>query len=171
AGPALERAIEFESVVRQEDINPVTGLPSFQELYSMLALELARLTEQGGTLAVLIVELANYNDLAQRYGKPPTLGLLRDVARVIQEAAGSQARLFHYKGEAQLAVICPKLDADGTSLLSLTLLERANSTEWTAGGERAHLELMLGFANRSRAAQTADSLLAAAENLLEMQRV
>jgi len=171
AGPALERAIEFESVVRQEDVNPVTGLPSFQELYAMLALELARLAEEGGTLAVLIVELANFGDLAQRHGKPPTLGLLRDVARVIQEAAGAQARVFHYKGEAQLAVICPKLDADGTSLLSLTLLEKANSTEWSAGGERAHLELMLGFSNRSRAAQTADSLLAAAENLLEMQRV
>jgi GGDEF domain-containing protein len=171
AGPALERAIEFESVVRQEDVNPVTGLPSFPELYAMLQLELARLAVESGTLAVLVLELANFRTLADERGREAALLLLRDLARVVVETSGGLARVFHYKAEQQLAVFYPKLDADGASLFSLTLLEKANSTEWKAGGERACLEVILGFATRSRAEQSADDLLEAAENLLEMQKV
>ncbi len=52
AAPGLERAIEFDSVVHQEDVNPITGLPSFPELYAMLQLELARFRVESGTLAV-----------------------------------------------------------------------------------------------------------------------
>jgi GGDEF domain-containing protein len=171
AGPALERAIEFESVVRQEDVNPITGLPSFPELYAMIQLELARLAVDNGTLAVMVLEVANYRGLADQHGREQVLLLLRDLARVVQEASGGQARVFHYKAEPQLAVFYPKLDADGASLFSLTILEKANSTEWKAKEERVFLEIILGFAARAGAEQSADDLLEAAENLLEMQKV
>jgi GGDEF domain-containing protein len=171
AGPALERAIEFESVVRQEDVNPVTGLPSFPELYAMLELELARLAVENGTLALIVLEIANFRDLAEKSGQEQTLLLLRDLARMAEQASGGQARVFHYKAESQLAVLYPRLDADGASLFSLTLLEKAGTAEWKAREERVPLELVLGFAARVNAEQTADDLLKAAENLLEMQKV
>ena len=169
--PALDRAIEFESVLRQEDINPVTGLPSFPELYALLGLELARLSTEGGTLAVLVLELANLDDLVKDHGREQALLLLREIAHDVQEASGGLAQLFHYKAEAQLAVLYPKLDADGASHFSLTVLGRMNSTEWKVKDERVFLEVILGFAARSGAGQTADALLESAENLLEMQKV
>ena len=171
AGPALERAIEFESIVRQEDINPVTGLPSFPELYAMMELELARLAVQKGTFAVLVLDLANFGALVESHGKEQALLLLRDVARVLSEVSGGLARVFHYKGQSQLALLHPGLDADGASLFCLTVLDRMSTEEWMAGGTRAYLEIIVGFATRSRAGQTVEELLSAAENLLEMQKV
>jgi GGDEF domain-containing protein len=170
-GPALERAIEFESVVRQEDVNPVTGLPSFPELYAMLELELARLEMENGTLALVVLELANFPQIVDRQGREPALLLLRDLARTAEETAGGQARAFHYKADSQLAVLCPQLDADGASLFALTLLSRAADSEWKARGELVRLEVILGFGARTAPRQTAEDLIKAAENLLEMQKV
>ena len=169
--PALERAVEFDSVVRQEDVNPVTGLPSFPELYAMLQIEMARLAVENGTVAVIVLEFANLAALVAEHGREQALLLMRDAARVIEEASGGQARVFHYKADGQLAVLYPRLDADGASLFSLTVLEKINLTEWKVKEQRAYLEVMLGFAARSRTEQSADALLEAAENLLEMQKV
>jgi GGDEF domain-containing protein len=171
SAPALGRAIEFESVVRQEDINPVTGLPSFPELYAMLQLELARISVEHGTVAVFVLELANFGPLVQEHGREQALLLLRDLAHLAQERSSGLARPFHYKSESQLALLYPGLDADGSSHFSLDLLTAVNSTEWKVQQDRAFLEVLLGFAARLRAGQSADDLLAAAENLLEMQKV
>jgi PleD family two-component response regulator len=158
-------------VLRQEDINPVTGLPSFPELYALLQLELARLSVEGGTLAVIVLELSNMDDLVAEHGREQTLLLMREVARVVQETSGGLAQVFHYKEEAQLAVLYPKLDADGASHFSLTVLGKVNSTEWKVKGERVFLEIILGFAARAGAGQSVDALLEGAVNLLEMQKV
>jgi len=171
AQPALGRAVEFESVVRQEDVNPVTGLPSFPELYALLQLEMARLAVENGTLAVLVLETANFAALIEQHGREQALLLIRDVARVIEKVSNGQARVFHYKEDPQLAVLYPGLDADGASLFSLTILEMVSLTEWKAKGQRVYLEVILGFAARSRTEQSAEALLSAAENLLEMQKV
>jgi len=171
AAPGLERAIEFDSVVHQEDINPITGLPSFPELYAMLQLDLARLRVESGTLAVLILELSNLDELAGVHGREQAMLFIRDIARLVQETSAGQARVFHYKSQSQLAVLYPRLDADGASLFSLTMLEKVNSTEWRVKEQRAYLEVTLGFAALSGAEQTADELLEAAQNLLEMQKV
>jgi polysaccharide biosynthesis protein PelD len=169
--PALERAAEFESVVRQADMNPVTGLPSFPELYAMLQLETVRLEAENGTLAVVVLEIANFPDLVEEHGREQVLLVMKEAARVIEEASGGQARVFHYKADAQLAVLYPRLDADGASLFSLTVLEKINLTEWKARGQRVYLEVILGFAARAGAGQSADGFLEAAESLLEMQKV
>jgi GGDEF domain-containing protein len=171
AAPGLGRAIEFDSVVHQEDINPVTGLPSFPELYAMLQLELARLRVETGTLAVLIVELANFDELAQEYGREQAMLLIRDVARLVQDTCTGQASVFHYKTPSQLAVLYPRLDADGASLFSLTMLEKVSAAEWRVKEQRVYLEVVLGFSALTGPGQSADELLEAAQSLLEMQKV
>ena len=171
AEPALERAAEFDSVVRQEDMNPVTGLPSFPELYAMLQIETARLAQEKGTLAVIVLEIANFRDLVEEHGREQVFLLMKDAARLIEEASGGQARVFHYKADAQLAMLYPRLDADGASLFALTLLEKVNLMEWKVQEKRVYVEVILGFAARAGAAQSADDFLDAAERLLEMQKV
>ncbi len=171
AAPALEKAIEYDAVVRQEDTNPVTGLPSFTQFSALLERELARQDAEHGTLAVMVLELLNYQALVAEHGRQPVLGLLGEVAAAARETAGAAARLFHYKGEAQLALLVPNLDADGASLFSLTLLGKVNERQWTVRGARVFLELILGFGVRGAPGQTAQDLLESAENLLEMQKV
>jgi GGDEF domain-containing protein len=171
AGPALERAIEYDATVTQEEINAVTGLPSFSRFYLFLEKELERVSAAHGTLAVVIFELLNFAALSQSFGKEETLTLLARVARSTQGMSGPQSRLFHYKGEGQLVLLCPNLDSDGVSLFSLNVLGKANTEEWKVKESRAYLELILGFAVRTGAEKSPGELLDAAENLLEMQKV
>ncbi len=58
-------------------------------------------------------------------GRTRRMLFIRDIARLVQETSAGQARVFHYKTASQLAVLYPRLDADGASLLSLTVLEKA----------------------------------------------
>ena len=171
AGPALERAIEFESVLRQEDIHPLTGIPSFSQFYALLARELPRLAVENGTLAVVILELLNFPKLLEEHGREASFHLIVEVARIVQELSGGHARLFHYKSESQLALLYPNLDSDGASLFSLNLLEKVNSTEWRVRDARTFIELILGFSVRTASNQSPDDLLDSAANLLEMQKV
>lgn len=171
AGSALERAIEYEAVVRQEDINPVTGLPSFSQFYALLARELSHQDAENGTLAVLVLELLNFPALAAEHGEEQALRLLAEIAPLVRELSNGKARVFHYKSEAQLVVLAPNLDADGASLFSLNLLTRVSERQWALRDTRVFLELILGFGVRAGAGQSADDLLEAAENLLEMQKV
>jgi GGDEF domain-containing protein len=171
AGPALERAIEYESLIRQEDINPVTGLPSFAQFYTLLERERARLAVEPGTLAVLVLEVLNFPALAAEHGRDPALGLLSEVSALLLDLSAGRARVFHYKAETQLVLLYPSLDADGVSLFSLTLLGRLNAKEWKLRDVGVRLEVILGFAVLSGHEQSSDDLLEAAGNLLEMQKV
>jgi GGDEF domain-containing protein len=171
AGPALERAIEFQSLLTQEDTNPVTGLPSFSQFYSLLERELGRMAGEKGTLAVVVFELLNFPALAEQHGREHALGLLADVVRAVQEEAGPGSRFFHYKRDGQLAMLAPHLDGDGASLLSLNVLGRVNGGEWRVHETRVYLELILGFSVRSGSEKSPDEILEAAENLLTMQKV
>jgi GGDEF domain-containing protein len=168
--PMLERGIEFDSIVRQEDIHPVTGLPSFPQFYAMLELEIARLRDEKGTLAVVIVEIANFAALAEKAGRAEAFVAAGRLAVLARESAAGPVWIFHYKADEQLAVLCPSLDADGASLFSLGLLGRVNEEEWTVAGSRVVADVVVGFAARS-GSQGADELMEAAENLLQMQKV
>jgi polysaccharide biosynthesis protein PelD len=171
AGPALERAIEFQTVLAQEEINPITGLPSYTQFHSLLEKELGRLAGESGTLAVVVFELLNFPDLSAQFGRDPVLGLLTAVAETIHSLAGPRARFFHYKGEGQLVLLAANLDGDGASLLSLTALGTINGEEWKVRDTRVYLEMIIGFAVRAGSRQTPDELLEEAENLLTMQKV
>jgi GGDEF domain-containing protein len=171
ASPALERAIEYDAVIRQEEINPVTGLPSFSQFYSLLEKELGLLAIQKGTLAVVIFELLNFPSLMARFAKNDSLKLLAEMSRMAQGLAGAQARFFHYKAEGQLVLLCPNLDSDGASLFCLNVLGKVNSEAWEIRGERVYLELILGFSVRTGSEKSPDELLEASERLLEMQKV
>jgi GGDEF domain-containing protein len=171
AAPALERAIEYESMIRQEEIDAVTGLPTFSQFYSLFEKEITRSAQEKGTFAVVIFELLNYPTLAEHFGREEALRLLGEIAVMAQALAGPHARFFHYKGEGQLAVLCPNLDRDGASLFCLNVLGKVNSDVWQARGERAYLELILGFSAQAGTVKSPDELLKAAENLLDMQKV
>lgn len=170
AAPALERAIDFQTVVRQEDVNPVTGLPSFLQFYSLFSSEVKRSSGQEKT-ALLVLDLTNFNQLVGQYGRDSVLLLLLEMTKEIREIAQGHVRFFHYKADSQLALLCPGLGSDGASLLSLNLLERINGCHWMIREERVFLEVILGFAVAAGPGQSVDEMLDVAENLLLMQKV
>jgi GGDEF domain-containing protein len=171
AAPALERALEYEAVLRQTEVNPHTGLASFSQFYSLLSTALDRSRLENGTLSVVVWELANYAALLKEYGREESQALLGRFARSLKALSNNQAFLFHYKEENQLAAVYPGLDYDGASLFSLETLSLANQGAWKVRQQPVQLEMILGYASVGEKALEAGSLLQLAENLLEMQKL
>jgi diguanylate cyclase (GGDEF)-like protein len=171
AAPALERAVEYEAVVTQAAVHPVTGLPAFAQFFSLLKNTLQRARRNGETLSVLILELTNIDTLSEKFGRENALQLVSQLAGQLVILSRNKANLFHYKDENQIAVLYPHLDYDGASLFSLETLGMINNKEWNLNEQIVNLEVMVGYASISEERLEAEGLLQIAENILEMQKV
>jgi len=171
AAPALERAVEYETVVTQAEIHPITGLPAFSQFFSLLQRTLQRVRTEKGTLSVLIAELSNYDPLLEEFGRESVLQLVSRIAGQLVILSSNKANLFHYTNDNQIVVLYPNLDYDGASLFSLEILTMINQMEWKLHERIVNLEVILGYASLSEEQLEADGLLQIAENILEMQKV
>jgi diguanylate cyclase (GGDEF)-like protein len=171
AAPALERAVEYEAVITQEEVHPVTGLPAFAQFFSLLKETLRRARQNKETLSVLILELTNFDNLSESFGRSNTLQLISQLAGQMVILSRNKANLFHYKNENQIVLLYPHLDYDGASQFSLEALSGINANEWSLNEQTVHLEVMVGYASLSEEQVEAEGLLQIAENILEMQKV
>jgi GGDEF domain-containing protein len=171
AAPALERAVEYEAVVTQAEVHPVTGLPAFAQFFSLLNETLKRARQNKETLSVLILELTNFDTLAGTFGRNNALQLISQLAGQMVILSRNKARLFHYKDENQIVLLYPYLDYDGASLFSLEALNGINANVWSLNEKSVNLEVMVGYASLSEEQVEAEGLLQIAENILEMQKV
>jgi GGDEF domain-containing protein len=171
AAPALERAVEYEAVVTQAEVHPVTGLPAFAQFFSLLNETLKRARQNKETLSVLILELTNFDTLAETFGRNNALQLISRLAGQMVILSRNKARLFHYKDENQIVLLYPYLDYDGASLFSLEALNGINANAWSLNEKSVNLEVMVGYASLSEEQVDAEGLLQIAENILEMQKV
>ena len=171
AAPALERAVEYEAVVTQAEVHPVTGLPGFTQFFSLLKNTLLRARRNKETLSVLILELTNFDTLSESFGRANVLQRVSQLAGQLVILSKNKANLFHYKDENQIAVLYPHLDYDGASLFSLETLSMINEKEWILQEQKVNLEVMVGYASLSEEQLEAEGLLQIAENILEMQKV
>ncbi len=169
--PALEKALEYESVMRQAEVNPHTGLPGFSQFYSLLVSTLARVREAQGTASVIVLELANFERLQEEHGRERVVGLLGSLSAEMESLARGQASFFHYKSENQLAILFPNLDYDGASLFSLEALGAVNDRQWLLEQQPVHLEVILGYASLGEKEAGPEDLLQTAEHILEMQKL
>jgi diguanylate cyclase (GGDEF)-like protein len=171
AAPALERSVEYEAVVTQTEVHPITGMPAFAQFFSLLKNTLQRARRDKETLSVLILELTNFNTLSQKFGRDNALRLISQVAGQLVILSRNKANIFHYKDENQVAVLYPNLDFDGASLFSLETLSMINDKEWKLNEQIVNLEITVGYASLSEEQLEAEGLLQIAENILEMQKV
>ncbi len=171
AAPALERAVEYEAVVTQAEVHPVTGLPAFAQFFSLLKNTLQRSRRDKETLSVLILEFINFDTLSETFGRENALQLVGQLAGQLVILSRNKAHLFHYKDENQIAMLYPHLDHDGASLFCLETLSMINDKEWTLQEQKVNLDVMVGYASLSEEQLEAEGLLQIAENILEMQKV
>ncbi len=168
---ALEKAIEYESIVKQEDTNPITGLPSYTNFLNILENRIETARVERGTLSVIIVEMRNFEFLSEIYGKNEVLKIFAVLVGIMKEISSNKGRFFHYKNDNQLAMIYPNIDFDGASLYSLDVLAKINSTSWEIRGNKVQLDIIIGYSSLTDKIGEADQLLEVAENLIEMQKI
>jgi polysaccharide biosynthesis protein PelD len=171
AEPALEKALGYESLIQSDEMDPITGLPLFSQLYKVLGDEIKRMTIQKSTLSTIILEIINYPELIENSSQNKVKEMIRDVISELERLTDGKAQFFHYRSENQIAMIYPNIDFDGTSLLCLETLEMVSSGEWLVEGKEVALEVVIGYAAYAGEEKSLDDLLKQAENLLEMQKV
>ena len=169
--PALEHAVESENTLAEAEPDRHTGLPTYPQFHAILEKDLYRAEVQKGSLSVIILEIANAEDLRTEFGSEKYYTLLVRVVDELRTLTLGKAHLYHYQAEHQLALLYPNLDFDGASLSCLEILSMITSTEWTINEKPVSVDAVVGYASVGDRKQTADELLDSAEHLLEMQKV
>lgn len=171
ASPSLEKAIEFDSVIRQSEINAYTGLPSFSIFFSLLEKEIKRMSIQKGTLSIVIIEILNFDSISTHFGEHKVFSIFNKIIEEAKKLSAHIAGSFHYKHDNQIVLLFPNLDFDGTSSFCLELLEAINNKHWEINEEEISLETIIGYSSLGEKNIRANEMLKIAENLLEMQKI
>ncbi len=169
--PALEHAVESETALAEAEPDRHTGLPTYPQFHAILEKDLYRAEVQKGSLSVIILEVANAEDLKAEFGGEKYYTLLVRVIDELRTLTHGKAHLYHYQAEHQLALLYPNLDFDGASLSCLEILSMITSTEWSINKKPVSVDAVVGYASVGDKKQSADELLDSAEHLLEMQKV
>lgn len=172
AQPALKRALDFESLLIEEEENENTGLPQFTQLYRVL--ERYKYDESGtfNSSSLVILEFQEFRELIDKYGLKEIQFLQAQLMEELSSFSKSKPEMFHYREEARVALYIPYLDYDGCSLFCLESLEYINSKQWDVRGDRLKMEVNLGYASCGTSEKMdPDDLLKRAEYLLEIQKI
>ena len=135
----------------------------------MLRAEADERTANGESLSVVLIQLGNYHQLMMTVGLDRTDDIIRRVFHAITHLSPGFVSCFHYKNEAQLAVVCPGLDFDGAAILALDFLRWSAEVSWPDDLVESRPEFTVGFSSLAPGVNDTEELLLMAENLLAMQ--
>ncbi len=170
--PALKRALDFESLLVEEEENPVTGLPQFTQLYRIMEKYTYEENATANSSSLILLEFMDFRDLIEKYGLEEIRKLQLQVIRKLPEKSSALPELFHYREDSMMALFIPSLDFDGCSLFCLESLELINNSIWTVRGEQIPLEINLGYASCGISEKMdPDDMMKRAEYLLEIQKI
>lgn len=169
--PALEKAVENESTLGDAAMDRRTGLPTYSQFHAILEKDIYRAEIERAHLSVIILEIANSDDLRTTHGDEKYFTVLLALVRSLEQIAEGKAYLFHYQQESQLVLLYPNLDFDGASLSCLEILSMITSTQWMIDEKPVSIDALVGYASLGDKKLSADELLDSAEHLLEMQKV
>ncbi len=171
AGTAIERAVEYESLIEYNEINPDTNLPSVSQFFSFVENEIKKSSKNQSVFSVIILELTEFDDLVEKYGEKRIYKLLLLLLEKMHALSGNMVDFFHYKEKNQIALYYPNIDYDGASLFCLESLGVINSYNWTINDNKVFLDVVLGYSSLGSENISAEDLLSLADNLIEMQKV
>lgn len=167
--PALERTITGERLMLTE-IHPHTGFP----LQSVLRRRMDQWTVgpeyRGSTFSVIVLELSGFESMVAGFGEDKSYALLKKWMAEIQALSGNAIEVFHYLKEGKIALFYPQIDYDGTALFCLELITMLNGQSWEIDGRAVPMDILMGYANNGKGDLDADSILAAAEDVLARQK-
>lgn len=171
ASTAIERAVEYESLIEYNEVNPDTNLPSVSQLFSFVENEIKKSAENQNVFSVIILEFTEFDDLIEVHGDTRVYRLLLQLLDKLHSLSGNMVDFFHYKKKNQIAIYYPNIDYDGASLFCLESLGVINSYNWTIDDNQVLLDVILGYSSMGSEDITAEDLLTLADNLIEMQKV
>lgn len=171
AGPAIERAVEYESIIKHADVNAYTGLPSPAQFMNLISKEIRKAFEKGNGFSIVLIEIPAFDEIIEKYGNDKAYRIILKLFNRMNALAENKLDFFHYKKQNQFAIFFPGADYDGAAFLCFESLGLITSTDWTIDDERLDLEVLFGYSAMGKDEVSVEELVDGAERLLEMQKV
>ena len=171
AAPIIRNAIRFTELTKQGEVHPVTGFHSLEELFIVLEEEFKKAVAHKTNLSLLIIEIANSEELLDTHYQDDILLLLKEVSDLVIQLSKGHAMIFQYKEAFQFAAILPNMDYDGTAMFSLSLVEQNSRKLYSIKGEVVNPELIIGYSSLRSNHESREDMIILAENLLLMQKI
>lgn len=171
AEPPLEKALDFESMVRHNDLDKITGLPFYSQFYSLLEDKLDLSWKDGSSLSIIIFDLLNFKELSDVYDRYDILELFSDSLISIFSDTGHDFFFFRYKEQNQIALLSTNLDQDGVSFYLVKVYRGFNEKVYLLENSRVVFEISVGYATQKDQKMKVDSILKEADNLLSMSKL
>lgn len=174
---------ELDSVRRQLEVSTstdeVTGLQNYRYFRERLQQEMLRAQRYGTSLSILVMDLDNFKEVNQRYGRQVGDGVLRRFAVLILRRTlrgsdvltrlGATDTVARYGGD-EFIVILPETNRQGAVRASERLREAAQKGTLLPNGQRLSLSLSIGIGTYPTDATSRDSLIWAADQALNMAK-
>ncbi len=170
AGPAIENAVPQLFAELSEADMPGETLHAYEEFHDFLYRELDSASSTGVDVALMLIEIANIEELAPPDRRQAVAKqLVEQLSEVVSDITAGVSALFRFERDNQLAALLPSRHASDFGYISRQVVEAVSSRAWNADGEAVFPEILIGFAQASESEYAVQPLVGHAERLLERQ--
>lgn len=167
--PSIEKTVANETLMVTE-LHPQTGFPLYSVLRKKMEQWVSSVEYRGSTFSIIILELVNFDSLMTTFGDKKIYGLIKRYMGEIKTLSGNAGEVYHYQKDGQMVFFYPQIDYDGTALFCFDLLGMINGKTWEIDEKIVPMDMLIGFANSGKGKIEGDSILRAAEEVLEKQK-
>jgi diguanylate cyclase (GGDEF)-like protein len=154
-----------ERLLRENALrDPLTGLPNRLWLFQAVTRELARLSGEGGTMALLFIDLDGFKLVNDVHGHARGDTLLEEAASRLREVVGTREQVARLGGD-EFVLLCPSLwpaDRGRATDLARKVVESLRRP-FTIAGHSVQLSASVGIAFADEDGLTAEQLVARAD--------
>ncbi|MES2606451.1 MAG: EAL domain-containing protein [Pseudomonadota bacterium] len=163
--PAAGNPTYSETVARLNNQDLLTRVANRTYFVAQLEGAIRKAVQQGSFSTLIIVEVADFEDLKTAIGSSNANFLLNDIAQFLQTLPGA-AGLIGRLGDAQFGMLLPGGNPDETLQLTTLIKERCNSYLSAAMPNSLTLHSLVGMALINGHALNSDAILTRAQNWL-----
>ena len=165
AAVAIENAIVYERVENLAATDDLTGLFNRRYLEGALERELARADRGSSSLALVLLDIDHFKSFNDTYGHAIGDLVLKKVATTLQRCLRQADVLARFGGE-EFVVLLPQVDERGAMESAERIRAALESSGIHPGGPRKRVTVSIGLAMFPCHADSADTLLRAADEAL-----
>lgn len=162
---ALETLWEIEEINRRARTDALTGLANRQQFEERLTRIVMETNRFGGSCALIVIDIDRFKHVNDTYGHQMGDEVLKEVARVLQNAVRTVDLCARYGGE-EMALLLPQTDIAGAGLLAERLRRAVCGDPVRVKGREIPITISLGVAAYPEGTSSRDELFAAADRAL-----
>lgn len=162
AAMAIQNAARFETADRRSRLDPLTGLGNRGDFDRALHDALTHALLAAGSLSIVLADIDHFKQINDSRGHPEGDRVLRHVARLIAQSAGTPGRAFRIGGE-EFAVLLAQAKAAAVSVAQLLCVRVGQEAFFD---DDTRLTLSIGVSSLPEDGRDPAALMAAADQAL-----